>query len=339
MKNEPWFREFDGWWYVYVRKNGKRRQVKLAQGKDNKAEAYECWVALRHGAPVPTTVAPQSVVALLDLFLDHCSRNLAPASYDLYRGFLQTFCSSTGNLTLAELKPLHVTAWLDAHPAWSPSTRNCAVRSVRRGFNWLTDEGHIDRSPVKSVKAPRAETREVLVDEATFGNIMSHTRDGNFRDFLTFVRHSGCRPQEAVKLEAHHVELSLRRIVFPTSQAKGKRAPRVIYLDDTALEIVERLVRLHPTGTIFRNRRGGAWNKNSVRCRFRRLKDKVGGQYCTYHLRHTFATDALQKLDPITVAVLMGHSDATTLARTYQHLAKLPEVMIEAAKKATSGGA
>ena len=40
MKNEPWFREFDGWWYCYVRKNGKRRQVKLAQGKDNKAEAY-----------------------------------------------------------------------------------------------------------------------------------------------------------------------------------------------------------------------------------------------------------------------------------------------------------
>lgn len=339
MKNEPWFREFDGWWYVYVRKNGKRRQIKLAQGKENKAQAYERWIALGRGERFQATAGPQSVLPLLDLFLDHCSRNLAQATFDLNRNFLQSFCSVVGDITLGELKPLHVTAWLDAHRGWSSSTRNCAVRVIRRAFNWLTDEGHIDRSPVKSVKAPRAETREVLVDDATFGNILAHTRDENFRDFLTFVRHSGCRPQEAMKLEARHVDLSLRRIVFPTSQAKGKRAPRVIYLDDTALEIVTRLSGLRPTGTIFRNRRGRSWNRNAVRCRFRRLKDKVGGQYCTYHLRHTFATDALQKLDPITVAVLMGHSDATTLARTYQHLAKLPEVMIEAAKKATGEGA
>lgn len=73
-----------------------------------------------------------------------------------------------------------------------------------------------------------------------------------------------------------------------------------------------------------------------VRCRFRRLREKVGKSFCAYHLRHTFATDALQKLDPITVASLMGHSDASTLARNYQHLAKLPEYMLEAAKKATS---
>jgi integrase len=37
-----------------------------------------------------------------------------------------------------------------------------------------------------------------------------------------------------------------------------------------------------------------------------------------------------------TVATLMGHSDATTLTRNYQHLAKLPAVMQEAARKATA---
>jgi integrase len=74
-----------------------------------------------------------------------------------------------------------------------------------------------------------------------------------------------------------------------------------------------------------------------VRCRFRVLRKKLGGRkFCAYHLRHSYATNALQKLDPISVATLMGHSDATTLARNYQHLAKLPTVMIDAAKKATS---
>jgi integrase len=69
------------------------------------------------------------------------------------------------------------------------------------------------------------------------------------------------------------------------------------------------------------------------------LREKVGANFCAYHLRHTFATRALQSLDPITVATLMGHRDASTLARHYQHLAQLPQYMQEAANKATGGGA
>jgi integrase len=90
------------------------------------------------------------------------------------------------------------------------------------------------------------------------------------------------------------------------------------------------------TGFLFRNAHGNAWHRDMIRCRFRRLRDKIGGDFCTYHLRHSYATTALQSLDPITVATLMGHSDATTLARNYQHLAKLSAVMQEAARKVTA---
>jgi hypothetical protein len=35
MENEPWFREFDGWWYVYVRKKWQAatNQARPGQGK------------------------------------------------------------------------------------------------------------------------------------------------------------------------------------------------------------------------------------------------------------------------------------------------------------------
>lgn len=55
---------------------------------------------------------------------------------------------------------------------------------------------------------------------------------------LEFIWHSGCLPQEVVKVEVRHVELELRRIVFPASEAKGKKHPRVIYLDERALHFV-----------------------------------------------------------------------------------------------------
>ena len=40
MKIRPWFRDFDGWWYVTIQANARRVQKKLVQGKDNESEAY-----------------------------------------------------------------------------------------------------------------------------------------------------------------------------------------------------------------------------------------------------------------------------------------------------------
>lgn len=60
-------------------------------------------------------------------------------------------------------------------------------------------------------------------------------------------------------------------------------------------------------------------------------------RYSLYTLRHAWATRALQSgLDGLTVAILMGHSDPSTLARVYQHLAHQPEHLLQQAEKAAS---
>ena len=59
-------------------------------------------------------------------------------------------------------------------------------------------------------------------------------------------------------------------------------------------------------------------------------------RYSLYSLRHAWATRALESgLDGLTVAILMGHSDPSTLARVYQHLSHNPEHMLAQARKAT----
>lgn len=66
------------------------------------------------------------------------------------------------------------------------------------------------------------------------------------------------------------------------------------------------------------------------------LAKKYAPRYSLYSLRHSWATNALQTegMDALTVAVLMGHKDPSTLARTYQHLSHNPQHMLEQAKKA-----
>lgn len=79
-----------------------------------------------------------------------------------------------------------------------------------------------------------------------------------------------------------------------------------------------------------------------LRCEAKRkLTHKKAGElaprYSLYALRHSFATNALLRgVDPLTVAVLLGHQDPSTLSKVYQHVALNPEHMLEQAKRATS---
>lgn len=66
-----------------------------------------------------------------------------------------------------------------------------------------------------------------------------------------------------------------------------------------------------------------------------RLAEKLAPKYSLYVLRHSWATHALERgVDALTVAVLMGHRDPSTLAKVYQHLAHNPEYLLEQARKA-----
>ncbi len=63
--------------------------------------------------------------------------------------------------------------------------------------------------------------------------------------------------------------------------------------------------------------------------------ERFARKYSLYALRHGWATRALQSgLDALTVAILMGHSDPSTLSKVYQHLSHNPEHLLEQARKA-----
>jgi integrase len=65
-----------------------------------------------------------------------------------------------------------------------------------------------------------------------------------------------------------------------------------------------------------------------------KIASRYAPQYSLYALRHSWATNALQSgLDALTVAVLMGHSDPSTLSRVYQHLSHNPEHLLKQVEK------
>lgn len=334
---EPYFRTFDGWWYIQLWVNGRRKQIKLAKGKDNEALAMQEWHKLCASQPATLAVPEGSVLELLDRFIKNGPDEVSTATFDWYHHFLKDFKAWLVKQGDAELDGsafdhTHVEAWLKSKK-WSRSTKSGAVKTFRKVFRWLHDGGHISKYPLTKLKARRPGRRETIISPEKFQEILAAVKDQQFKDYLQFLHASGCRPQEAAHAEKRHYQPSMRRLLFAASESKGGEYPRVIYLNDMAVEIVERLVKRWPEGKIFRNRKHKPWDRNAVRCRFRRLRKKVG-RFCAYHLRHTFATEALQALDAFTVSVLMGHADVSTLARQYQHLAKAPGFLQQAVNKA-----
>lgn len=165
--------------------------------------------------------------------------------------------------------------------------------------------------------------------------MVGYVDNQGFRDYLNFMWETGCRPQEIRIIEHRHRDIE--RVILEASNSKGERYNRVIYLNDVAREIFERLQ--DRTGPIFRNSQDNPWTANSVRCRFRKLKVRMDiPKLCANTLRHSWATNALKNgMDTTTASILMGHRDPSTLIRNYQHLAKDREYLANASKEARKG--
>jgi len=319
----PWQRSSDGCWYTTI----GRKNVKLG-GPDEPWEAIETAYHRVHAKgqkPANLTVS-----WLCDEFLEFCQHNRSAATYDWYADFLRPFVAHVGlKLRVDNLTPAIVSRWVSRQ---SPGSQHSAARAVVRVMNWSVAERLIQHSPLVGYVKPQPGRREVAITPAQYAKCLDHAK-GRFRDALIFLWHTGCRPQELRIIEARWIDG--HKIVLPAAQSKGKKRRRVIYLDDTAAEIAERLSAEFSDGPIFRSMFGKPWAKCGLTCAFRRLRAKTGiDGLCAYAVRHGFATEALKNgLDTTTVGVLMGHANPSMVAKVYQHLAQDDSYMLGAMAK------
>ena len=381
---KPWFWKARRSWFVTL--DGKRHNL----GPD-KETAHDRFHQLM-SEPRKRSIRTDSVVAIIDAFLDWCEKHRSPDTYEWYRYRLQRFAERYPELTAGQLRPLHVQQWLDGMTALSSGSKRNHCRSVKRAMRWALRQGYIEKNPIAHLEQPKAGKRETVVSQAEFEEILRLIPGQSFRDLVVTTWETGCRPQESLRVESRHVDLANSRWVFPDTEGKGGTL-RIVYLTETGLEITKRLMLQYPSGKLFRNSNGQPWTTDSVNSAFIRLQIRMGGaemkkrdivldegkvrefaatlrrehivggvmveksekelmqesrrklrwrtacgqatKYSLYTLRHSWATHALERgLDALTVAVLMGHKDPSTLARVYQHLAHSPQYLLEQARKA-----
>jgi integrase/recombinase XerC len=334
---QPFFRKSRGLWYVWH----DGRQVNLGADKDTAfVKWHDLTVKAKRTITCRQTSAPleRLVVVIVDEFLDWCQKHRSPDTYRWYKDRLNDFCKSIApDLTVEQFKPHHVQKWVDAKENLASGSRRNLIAAAKRSMKWAEEQGYVDRSALSHMRKPACGRKEQVVSNTQFQAILDNTKDQQFKDLLTVSWETGCRPQESLRVEARHVDLSGERWVFPASESKGKKTSRVVYLSPKAVEISKQLMEKHPSGPLFRNVDGLPWTPDATNCRFQRIKKKLNTKFSLYALRHTWINRMLLRgVDAFTVAILAGHSDPSMLAKHYAHLSQAPGFLREQVRRVSA---
>jgi integrase len=322
--SKPWFRKDRDAWFVTI--HGRRFNL----GPDKEAAFNRFYELMLHGDDEQPNQDDISVFQLFDEFLEWTSNQRAPRTYEWYKDFLGKFSQHLKSDRPADrLKPYDVLRWIAKHTTWSNTSQNSGIRAVQRAYRWGHRMGLIPSNPMQFIEKPRCGRREEIITPAQYADLLTNIRSKHFKRLIMVAWETGARPQELIRLEIRHVDLDNNRWVFPPKESKVKTRHRIIYLNEEALNLTREAIGKRKEGPVFRNQLHHAWHQHAIGCQFTRLKERINRRICLYMFRHSFATRMLTAgVDPMTVATLLGHADASMLGKVYQHLSQCPDHLL-----------
>jgi integrase len=262
--------------------------------------------------PIPRS--KQRVDTLVDLYLDHASREVRESTFINYKWFLQSWCDHAGSRIASELKPLDVAAWV-AGQQWNPTTRHQAISIAIRWSRWCKRMGHLDRHVLEDTPRPKQLVREAAPPEE-IDQLLAAIPDQQLRDIATVIFDSGARPGEIRTLTAAQINWEARSAVVT-----GKRGSRIISLTERSIAILERCAITVKDGPLLLNMEGRPWSKTMLPKRFNRLCKRLGIHVVPYMLRHDLYRRASKAgASDLAIAKQLGHADLKMLAAHYAHI-------------------
>lgn len=303
-----WERKGRGW-YTTIR----GRQVPL--GKDRKDAEYAFARLVMNGSDVIPNIG---VAELTQLWLNDIKENRAAATWETSRQYARIWCKRFGRMRAAQLRPLHVTAWLTTETTWGKNTRSIAARSLRACFWWGVDQGFLDANPLARLRVPKPERRPP-VGEAVLAKWMESIEAPALRLWVDVALATGCRPGEMASMKAEGL-IGEAGCIPRGVRLVGKEGERVISLSEAVAKQLAVLAKQHPSGPILRSPTGQPWNRFSLAWHFRETSKRSGVSVVPYHLRGVFATRSLRVNGEIVTAKLLGHKSLAMIAAHYEGL-------------------
>ncbi len=337
---KPFFRAQNNCWYV-VGNNGKF--IKLDPDEET---AHKMWSKMLELGRYQES--DSSIEALLEAWLRDIELKVPADQHKRYVGFCEQFC----NFIEPDTKSRDVTGsdvlrWVRATKLihkekrqWSLARQRDAGQAIKRAFDWAIKRHYVPWCDVLDLEFESPDPRDSLISYAVHQQLMNATREPDrsrpFGLMLIALRHTGARPIQIREVTAANVNADCSAWIFDKHKTKKTKKTRLTVRLTPCLRTLTRILKHYrPHGNLFLNWQQMPWSKNAIIHRLARMREKLKITNCTaYSYRHSFATDhLLSGVDPMTVAVLLGHKDASMVMKVYGHLIKCPEHLEDALLK------
>jgi integrase len=295
-------------------------------------------------APRLRTGAPSAEItfdAFCDIFLERHGATIAKRTKGTLEERLAPARDQFGDWTLAELEGAadDVAAW---RASLSDTSRYRLTSALRQALGAAVRWRYIGRNPaVDAGRNPQPRAVELRpFDGADEIDVIDREMDELNGAAVVFGAETGLRPEEWIAMERRDVDRVGRAVAVQRKFASGElrrytkteRSRRRVPLTDRALAALERVPPRLDTPLQFPATQGGYIDLDNWRSRdWYDALDAAGiERRGPYHLRHTFATEALAAgISVFELSRLMGTSIAM-IDRTYGHLARDSEDAIRA---------
>lgn len=301
-------------------------------------------------APRLDRAAPSSEItfdAFCDLFLERHGATVAPSTKATLIERLTSSRKTFGDWTLRELEGASddVASWQAGLPETSRYRLTSAFRqTLGAAVRWR----YIVRNPaVEAGRNPQPRAEELRPFEREQIDAIAIELGVLYGPLVVVAAETGLRPEEWAALERRDLDKTGRALQVQRKYANGRLTPypktdrsrRRVPLTVCALAALESLPPRLDTSLVFPAPQGGYIGLDTWRTRewYPALESAGVEQRGPYHLRHTFATEALAAgVSTFELSRLMGTSIAM-IDRTYGHLARDSEDSIRARLDARAG--
>jgi integrase len=318
--------------------NGKRPQQ---TGFKTKTEARR-WFA-DNVAPRLGTGAPSSDITFdvfCDLFLDRHGATVSERTKGTLAERLGRARDTFGDWTLRELEGAadDIAAW---RALLSDSSRYRLTLAFRQALNAAVRWRYIARNPaVEAGKNPQPRTEELVPFTREDIDALDAELGPTYGPLAVFAAETGLRTNEWAALERRDIDQVGKAVAVQRRAADGvvtpypktERSRRRVPLTARALDAYKRLPARLDTPLVFPAPEGGYLNLDNFRNReWYDALDAAGiERRGPYHLRHTFASEALAAgVSIFELSRLIGAS-VKEIDRTYGHLVRDSEDAIRA---------
>jgi integrase len=224
--------------------------------------------------------------------------------------------------------------------------------SLLKGFGeWSVKHGHWDAnyfSNVATLKASKPQALKpftraeisALLEASAITPGVSH-----YRDFVSFLLHTGVRISEAIGVEWKHIDLDNGQVFICQSLSRGEdgsRSSRVkkstktgtaryIDLSPKLLDALKRRfsdVNPKPTDLVFTNPKGRAIDDEHFRFVWKKLCSAAKVEYRRpYNCRHSLLSHVIESGGSLPqAAAIAGHVNTKMVAATYAHMVEKPRM-------------